>query len=320
MCKPWIKITRDFITHKYFHNAVHLQFVLYLLTQAEYTDTEELQRGCVAISVKAYAKEYNVPERSIRDFLKTLIADGTVEVVSRSPRKGTILRICNYDKYQSSSKEVSPRNEPHIQPRNEPHNEKSSETPLYKGEVDTSEISAPRIQPRNEPRIQPRIQPLARNTNPRVLEEEKKERKEILSNESTKKAADAASHAPVSPPSPSLEEVQTHAAATGIHPEIAEAFFWYYESRGWIGANGNPIRSWQAALRLWRARESQYANRQTTQHETAHHAQQSPADRREAERLAREQATLCTINQLLDQARAKQLAACRSPNASNFLP
>lgn len=160
----------------------------------------------------------------------------------------------------------------------------------------------------------------ARNTNPRVLEEEKKERKEILSNESTKKAADAASHAPVSPPSPSLEEVQTHAAATGIHPEIAEAFFWYYESRGWIGANGNPIRSWQAALRLWRARESQYATRQTTQHETAHHAQQSPADRREAERLAREQATLCTINQLLDQARAKQLAACRSPNASNFLP
>ncbi|EJW90037.1 hypothetical protein EVA_21856, partial [gut metagenome] len=44
-----------------------------------------------------------------------------------------------------------------FKPRNEPRNEKSSTTPLNKGEVDTSEISAPRNEPRIQPRIQPRI-------------------------------------------------------------------------------------------------------------------------------------------------------------------
>ena len=306
MCKPWFKLTHDIVNHPYFRDPVLFQFFVYLIDKATIFSDEQNTRGTVVVKLAAYAKEYGIDRNKVRKMLARLVEDGAIKVLTSDRREGVEIEVCNYEKYQGR-----PSKEPSKRPSDLP-----SETIEYQYQ-NSSDL--PSDLPSKEPSKRPSLMH-ARNTNPRVLEEEKKERKEILSNESTKKAADAASHAPVSPPSPSLEEVQTHAAATGIHPEIAEAFFWYYESRGWIGANGNPIRSWQAALRLWRARESQYANRQTTQHETAHHAQQSPADRREAERLAREQATLGTINQLLDQARAKQLAACRSPNASNFLP
>ena len=51
---------------------------------------------------------------------------------------------------------------------------------------------------------------------------------------------------------PSLETVKTHAEIVGLHPDEAAKFFDYYEQRGWMDRNGQPVRNWQAALRRWK--------------------------------------------------------------------
>lgn len=51
---------------------------------------------------------------------------------------------------------------------------------------------------------------------------------------------------------PTLQDVQGYAATIGVAPSEAENFRNYYEVRGWRTSNGQPIRSWQAALRRWK--------------------------------------------------------------------
>ena len=60
--------------------------------------------------------------------------------------------------------------------------------------------------------------------------------------------------------SPTLQDVQGHAVPIGLAPAEAENFWNYYETRGWRTSNGQPIRSWQAALCRWKVTAQERAS------------------------------------------------------------
>lgn len=59
---------------------------------------------------------------------------------------------------------------------------------------------------------------------------------------------------------PTLKDVQAYAAPVGLTPAEAENFHSYYETRGWVTTSGQPIRSWQAALRRWKVTAQERAS------------------------------------------------------------
>lgn len=77
-----------------------------------------------------------------------------------------------------------------------------------------------------------------------------KESKEILSNESTKKAAKA-SFTP-----PTVEEVASYCRErkNGIN---AQAFCDYYARQGWKLSNGIAVKDWKACVRTWENRDKE---------------------------------------------------------------
>lgn len=64
--------------------------------------TFDLQRGQIVVSISYLAKGFHMSEKEIRGAIKRL-AEGEM-VVIQGASKGTIITICNYDKYQLSEK------------------------------------------------------------------------------------------------------------------------------------------------------------------------------------------------------------------------
>ena len=52
-------------------------------------------------------------------------------------------------------------------------------------------------------------------------------------------------------PAPKLEQVLDFAASEGISRESAEAFFYHYDSTGWVSKTGQPLKSWKGRLLRW---------------------------------------------------------------------
>lgn len=84
-------------------------------------------------------------------------------------------------------------------------------------------------------------------SNPKLKEKKRKEYKEILSNESTKKV-------PVSKNPPTVEEVKAYCSEAGISID-AESFLDYYKSTGWKTSGGTPLYDWMSAARNWARRD-----------------------------------------------------------------
>lgn len=55
---------------------------------------------------------------------------------------------------------------------------------------------------------------------------------------------------------PTVDEVRTYCQERGNRVDAA-AFVDYYEARGWSLGKGQPMKSWQAAVRTWERREKQ---------------------------------------------------------------
>lgn len=89
----------------------------------------------------------------------------------------------------------------------------------------------------------------ANASNDKLKEKKRKEYKEILSKESTKKEEFII---------PSLEEVKAYVLSTGLHMD-AEDFYDYYSSKHWKTSNGKePMKDWQLTARRWARREKKF--------------------------------------------------------------
>lgn len=52
---------------------------------------------------------------------------------------------------------------------------------------------------------------------------------------------------------PTIEEIAEHFKLIGVNESgIAEKFFWYYESTGWMIGRNKKMVSWKAACQTWK--------------------------------------------------------------------
>ena len=324
----WFRLNHDITRHPYFRNANLFQFFIYLLDRAAVRDEEGLERGCVRISVRSYSKEFQTPESSVRHFIKKLSEDGAVEILNTSKGTGVVLRMSNYDKYQSTHKEDASRTELRTELRTDSRTELRTElrtpdtrkTPLNTGAVSGSENYDSRTELRTELRTDSRTElrtfALARNTNPRVLEEaleakEEKEKREINLSQKERKesaakaaAAEAARETKARFVPPSLSEVEAYALEKGA-PEEASTFWNFYESKNWM-VGKNKMQKWRNAFSGWLSRRQRNQISNTYRHEATDNTPLSRAEQREAERIQREQGVARLVAFHLEQAKREK--------------
>ncbi len=65
--------------------------------------------------------------------------------------------------------------------------------------------------------------------------------------------------APTAPPS--LEEVKTYFLTNGFDVLEAEAFFYHFESNGWLVSGKTPMKSWTASAQGWVRRSNKFGGR-----------------------------------------------------------
>jgi hypothetical protein len=52
---------------------------------------------------------------------------------------------------------------------------------------------------------------------------------------------------------PSIQEIDEHFKSIGVTESgLAEKFYWYYESTGWMIGKNKKMVSWQAACQTWK--------------------------------------------------------------------
>ncbi len=62
---------------------------------------------------------------------------------------------------------------------------------------------------------------------------------------------------------PTLNEVKAYCTERNSNVD-AEAFFFYYETNGWVQGKGKPIRNWHACLSTWERRNKQQEQKSTS--------------------------------------------------------
>ena len=85
--------------------------------------------------------------------------------------------------------------------------------------------------------------------------------KETVKETSTKEKGSA--HAREERTKPSLEEVKQYASMNAIPEQLAEKFFYHYESEGWETRHGKVMR-WQPRLQKWKVEQHKYATNGST--------------------------------------------------------
>lgn len=95
----YIKLHDSILQWQWFHDANTLRLWIYLLLNAQYADGNQLKRGQMMISQRMLYKNLQISYKTLRRSLDALISSGciTVSIVDYS---GSLITICNYDKYQ----------------------------------------------------------------------------------------------------------------------------------------------------------------------------------------------------------------------------
>lgn len=78
----------------------------WMIARANYASTR-LERGQLVVGREHLALEWQWSEQNVRTFLKNLRAHDMVRSNQITNQKGTLLTICNYDKYQSGQPETN---------------------------------------------------------------------------------------------------------------------------------------------------------------------------------------------------------------------
>ena len=64
-----------------------------------------------------------------------------------------------------------------------------------------------------------------------------------------------------------LEDVFNHVPTVGFSDDEAEAFFYHYETQGWVRANGLPIINLASAMQYWKKNKHKFATAEEKQAE-----------------------------------------------------
>nr|WP_308571066.1 hypothetical protein [uncultured Prevotella sp.] len=104
----WIKIYRSFLDWEWFDNSDMVQLWIYLILTANVEDkkwhNQIIKRGQFVTSVSGLSKRLNQSPWKIRHGLRTFETTGEITITATN--KYSIITICKYDTYQSSSLQV----------------------------------------------------------------------------------------------------------------------------------------------------------------------------------------------------------------------
>ena len=126
----WVKISRSLCDGTY--DATDIGILFWLISNANYTDGKALarsgykrvtvKRGSLVTSVKEMELALGCARGLIRKRLKNFVEEGILAI--ETTNTGSIITICNYDKYQSMEGMEEPAVEPsqsHHRAIAEPH-------------------------------------------------------------------------------------------------------------------------------------------------------------------------------------------------------
>lgn len=239
--RGFIKMNRDIWQESWAKNSCTVHLFFWLATNANIEDNDcdglKIQRGQLLTSIRGLSKATGISEQSVRTALKQLclthhITQGVTQWVTQGlthplTHSGTLVTICNYDRYSGYFKEPNT-------PSNTPSNTGSNTHPNTAANNDIRNIEENK---ENKEVVVESVvaQPQQTPTTP-------KERKKRSSSAFVK---------------PTFEECMAYAQEKGFQWNI-ERFFNYYESNGWrVGQN--PMKNWKAAMRTWNTKEPQYS-------------------------------------------------------------
>ena len=138
----WIKIYRDIQEHWIWQDANKLKWWLDIILMANHKDNKfllgnelfEVKRGEFHTSELKLAERWNVSKKSVRSFLELLERDHMVEL--NKSKKGTTIKVSNYEDYQSNSEEEKTTKKP--QKNHNVDNKNTIEEPQKNHNVDTN--------------------------------------------------------------------------------------------------------------------------------------------------------------------------------------
>ena len=242
----WVKLHKKTLKNPVvMKDSDHLAVWSCLLMRAAYRDYDvlfcgkrtTLHPGQLTSTIGAISSALKIGYEKTKDILQEFEAEGMIERIST--RRGSLITVKNWQKYQISEDQHFPQNRTNQGPtKDQPRtNQSSAETTVNTGKNGTlREFSDQRFTQNRTDRGPTEDQP--RTTI--------KEYIEYKNNNSLSTGAPDEK--------PSLDVVKEFFEWRGL--TIDPVTFWnYYEARGWK-INGQPMENWKASAIAWNSRES----------------------------------------------------------------
>lgn len=87
------------------HSSAGLHLWVHLLFQASHKDNGILRRGQLRCGIRGLEEDTGIPNSTVSRILHTLATEGMI-VGRKMGRHGTVITICNYDRYQGGPESV----------------------------------------------------------------------------------------------------------------------------------------------------------------------------------------------------------------------
>ena len=112
----WIKLHRSMLEWEWIDNPNVLLVFIHCLLRANYQDTkyhgEDVERGTFITSYSKLSESTGLTIKQVRSAIEKLTETGEVRAKSGQGKKHTVIRVCNYDKFQEGEvREKSGRSE-----------------------------------------------------------------------------------------------------------------------------------------------------------------------------------------------------------------
>lgn len=220
MNKGFIKIDRRLLDEDFFSSErfTRAQAFIDLCFQAAYKEREFFVRGIkvtlkpyeIAISEANLAEKWQWSRNTVRKFLSELLSSGIIEQTT-----SRLINIITIKKYLTI----------------EQQNEQQNLLEINELDINSTIDAEHQIEQQNE-QLTRRKEKKDNNNNKEISDTN-------VSN--IKKAKRFVK--------PTVEQIDEYVKQNGYHID-AEAFFNYYESKGWV-VGKSPMKNWQAAVRTW---------------------------------------------------------------------
>jgi len=105
----WIMLYRQFLEWEWYNDTNTKVLFIHLILKANHKDNRYkgrlVKRGTLLTGRSILSKEVGLSEQQVRTSLSKL--KSTNEITIESTKQGTVIEIVNYDKYQSSTNEIT---------------------------------------------------------------------------------------------------------------------------------------------------------------------------------------------------------------------